>query len=599
MTMAKSKNPAAAAVPAAAVRLADRLQAGLRALRAVPLPDTRAVPIVHGLTSGGDFLDPVAAVVRQVADLLAPPDGDPRVFRFGGDLVFELREDGDQRTLAPLRTGTTVERYAGGLLGNVLVCEQQLKGGPVQFAAPPKALGVLLADETLLARLPRIDAYARRPVFSPDFVLLAPGYHLAHRILVHGPEVEPDLTPLPAGGRAIDRLPDRLRTLLADFCFKADADLVNAVGWLLTGLLAGHFVETGKPLALIDGNQPGVGKTLLVRVAGVLLDGRDPRLIHFTANDEELAKRLCATLRSGQQSVLGIDNCKLAAGQPVSSPALEANSMAAEISLRILGVSANFVRPNDVLWSLTMNSTRTSPDLVSRGIPIRLSYEGRPGDRRFSVADPVAYARSHRVAILGELAGFVERWAQAGRPPGTRPHRCHVWAQVIGGILAANGQPDFLANSAEAADEFDAAADELAALAEAVLRTPDGPFAEAGTDLRGRAWKAGRWGALFAAAGIEVGGFGGGPGAARGVGRWLSGWVGREALVARDGQTGTATLRAISGSARERRYGLEVRWSGPAGDDTLPLEPPPPEPPRAALAGGNSLDWGGDERTSE
>jgi len=150
--------------------------------------------------------------------------------------------------------------------------------------------------------------------------------------------------------------------------------------------------------------------------------------------------------------------------------------MAPEIALRILGTSDNFVRPNDVIWALSMNQTRVSPDLLSRGLPVRLAYDGPAGNRTFSGPEPLVYARDHRLELLAELAGFVVRWTLAGRPDGVRPHRCHRWAKLIGGILLANGFPDFLANYEEASGEFNADLDDLAVLAAAALARPNGPY---------------------------------------------------------------------------------------------------------------------------
>ena len=145
---------------------------------------------------------------------------------------------------------------------------------------------------------------------------------------------------------------------------------------------------------LLDGNQPGLGKSYLARAIGIILDGAEPDLIHYTPDDEELAKRICATLKARSQTLV-IDNAKIKANTAVSSPVLEANSMAPHISLRILGQSTNMTRPNDLLWIVTMNDTKTSPDLVSRGLPIRLFFEGNPGERQFG-QDPLVFAHAHR-----------------------------------------------------------------------------------------------------------------------------------------------------------------------------------------------------------
>jgi hypothetical protein len=241
------------------------------------------------------------------------------------------------------------------------------------------------------------------------------------------------------------------------------------VAVLITGLLITLFILTGHPVVLLDGNQPGLGKTLLVRVIGVVLDGIDPRIIHYTADDEELQKRICATLRGSTQSQVLIDNAKVKAETAIHSAVLEANSMAPEVSLRILGKSENYTRPNDVVWFLTMNNTKASPDLVSRGMPIRQYFEGDPKKRKFEHRDPLHYAREHRAEILGELAGMVTRWNQMGRPEGDQNHRLTEWARTIGGVMCVNGFPEFLTNLDTAAAEFNTALDMLAALAEAAV----------------------------------------------------------------------------------------------------------------------------------
>ena len=117
------------------------------------------------------------------------------------------------------------------------------------------------------------------------------------------------------------------------------------VAVFITGLLVTHFILNGKPIVLLDGNQPGLGKTLLVRVIGIVLDGIDPQLIHYTSDDEELGKRICATLRGSPQSQLLVDNAKTKTETAISSPVIEANSMAAEISLRILTKSEELRSP--------------------------------------------------------------------------------------------------------------------------------------------------------------------------------------------------------------------------------------------------------------
>ena len=146
--------------------------------------------------------------------------------------------------------------------------------GPASWSA------ALLADEYLCgSRFRAIRHYARRPTFdrrlhssaAPAGTRPRASWSTARRSCrrSHEPAAAPD-------ARALDRLPPRLRGLLREFSWRSDADLVNAVAMLLTGLLINHFIDDPHPGAIVDANQPGIGKTLLVQVIGRILDGTEP-----------------------------------------------------------------------------------------------------------------------------------------------------------------------------------------------------------------------------------------------------------------------------------------------------------------------------------
>jgi len=448
--------------------LTQRLAAAVRRGRCCLVDGARTLPVVRGITPGFTAVRPLENVLHEVQTVLV---NSGKIYRYGDNVVMDVGEDEAARLLH-LTAGTHMEPDAPHLLANLFVCQTPADDGqnPVEFPPPTKLVATALSRHPTTAALPHIFLYARRPVFDRSFVLRGPGWHGDINALVHGIHVEPVQLDGPDEGLpAIERLPTRLQELLADFAFRGDADVANAVGIMLTGILVMLFVEPGKAIALLDGNQPNVGKTLFARVVGIVLDGVDPKLIPFTANDEELGKCLCATLKGEPQSVVVFDNAKLKSGADISSTVIEANCTAPHVSLRILGRSDNYSRPNDLLWFITMNHTRASPDLVSRGIPIRFHYDGNPGERDFGDRDPLGYAKQYRAELLGELAGMVVRWNQAGRPTGPHRHRLSQWGRVVGGILQANGLPEFLSNLDESTAEFNTELDELAALAEAAI----------------------------------------------------------------------------------------------------------------------------------
>src|SRR6202022_2708889 len=124
-------------------------------------------------------------------------------------------------------------------------------------------------------------------------------------------------------------------------------------------------------------------------------------------------------LRDSQSSILFFDNVR----NRVESALIEANALSPVLSFRILGQSGNISRPNTFLWAITSNQATGTEDLISRGLPIRLRYEGNPRERTFG-ENLLDFSRKYRLEILGELAGMVLRWKQAGKPLGTQQHRC-------------------------------------------------------------------------------------------------------------------------------------------------------------------------------
>jgi len=341
----------------------------LKQAQNAPLLGARDLPVMGGLDRQGTFTDPQENVLVRATEILV---GSAQVFTYGNSVVMQRGEPTTSEvSLAALRSGTEIETSARGILANLFICQH----GERQFPPPKWFLEVLLHAQPVLAALPRIQLYVRRPILSKDFALLTPGWHPESGVLVHGPAVElimsespdPDLS-------AIDRLPHHLHNLLGEFCFRTEADLVNAVAMLITGLLMNHFLTQPKALFPVDGNQPSLGKTLLLRVTGIILDGADPRLVPFSEDEEEQHKRICASVRNPHLSVLIIDNAKTAVGKEVKSPVIKSMSMAPEISLRILGKSENFTRPNDLLWTFSMNNSRFCIDLIARSCPIRLYY---------------------------------------------------------------------------------------------------------------------------------------------------------------------------------------------------------------------------------
>jgi hypothetical protein len=326
------------------------------------------------------------------------------------------------------------------------------------------------------SRMPEIKLFTRNPVYTEDWRLVAPGFDAQSGIYYTGQVVESRKgTP-------------HLDALLQDFCFKAPADRTNYIGVLLTAVLIPHFIGA-KPAALFNGNQPGLGKSILAQVMAILRDGHPTETASFNPNDEEFEKRLGAIVRRGVTTII-IDNAKGQGRKPrIESACLERSITDAVLSFRLLGKSQEIRAENSHIFCITANTPDVSPDLVSRSVVINLEYEGDPKRRAFRVADPEGYAEQHRFELLGELIGMVERWRAAGMPRANVNTRFNKrgWGNIIGGILQSNGEPDFLANAEEAAAQLDETRREFTELVAVLLDHQQGIWTATGlAELCGR-----------------------------------------------------------------------------------------------------------------
>lgn len=542
--MSKSKSPGK-------LRFAA-MQKALRGCRARPTAWSTVRSVIWGVTGNGLCVagQTIDGFLNEAGTILLKSG---RAYRYGDTVVLEGGPPGN-RTLRLLASEGIAQTGAAGLLANLFVVGVRTDTDESQCAAPSSLVKALLASEQAMGQLPEIRLHFTRPVFDDNFHLVGPGWHAGSGILVHGPDITP-VMPAPApstssSARALDLLPPCTRGLLEGFCFASDADLANAVGALLTGLLANHFIDAPKPVFITDANQRGVGKTTLWQAYGCVLDGSPPKPLKLSG-EEELEKKLSAILRTPVSSIILFDNQR----GPIDSTVLEAGAPSPVLSYRILGQSAMVARPNTYLWAITSNQTSGTEDLISRGIPIRMRFEGDPRHRAFSTEDLLAYARSRRVEILGELAGLVLHWNQQGRPNGSQMHRCGVWAKTIGGILGCIGLTQFLDNLSEAEAEMDEGLQTLATLAEHVqTKKLSGFIGDSGSSAAGKLPKA--WVPLFAEQDLCRNQLAGKSQKSQEtfVGKFLSGKTGRCVDVSLPTRLGKATLNKIDARGGQKLY---------------------------------------------
>lgn len=536
--------------------LSDQLRESLRIVQRGPVSSDRNRPIIWGITHYGAFVHDMTidGFLAQSGRILNECG---YFYRWEDTLVYEYREPDHERLLL-LATQTKAEPCAGAIVANFVGIGTRDEDRMVQSLMPDKLVKALLLDEDLWRRLPVIRHYARRPIFDAQFHLCSPGWNAERGILIHGPDILPEVAgpKFAVNAPVLDRLPPYTRRLFAEFCWASDADLTNAVSVLLTGILGNHFLDDPKPIVIIDGNQRGLGKTLFCQAMGRVLDGVEPRRLPLV-RDDELEKKLSAFLKESESSILFFDNVRTR----IESALIEANALSPVLSFRILGQSGNITRPNTFLWVITSNQTSGSEDLISRGLPVRLRYEGNPRERHFR-ENLLEYVSRYRLQILGEMAGMVYRWKQAGKPLGGQQHRCVKWAQVIGGILQVAGFDQFLANLDEVEEAMDEGVQALCTLAEHVFSRGLRSFYCTGTTPTDgiRGMLAREWTPLFLEAEVFKDKLADKNGKGRDtlVGTFLTAKTDRKVTIQTMLGSATAVLRTMVMGNRQKRYWFEI-----------------------------------------
>lgn len=441
----------------------------LRAVREVD--DSRFAPRqaahrITGITPDGLCTRDRDAVLGEITHILCATG---KFYRLGDDIVVESESDGDQ-SLEIISRSNQPQKLAYIHCSNAITCVTGDSESRREFALPRSLIDPVLVLPEFRSKFAEIKHYSRRPIYTRDFHYVTTGYSAEYKSLVHG-----NWDDLPTSALhnvtepSLAILAPVTCELLSGFCFAGHCDLVATISMLLTGLLSNHFIESPKPLFVINGNQPSVGKSKLGELIGTLLDGNDTTTIHYTNNDEELAKTIGALLDGDHQSLFVIDNCRTSDGRPIESAVLESLSVSSVVSVRRLKSSELIRRPNSYIWALTVNNAVLGRDLSHRAMIIRLYYEGDPTQREHTHSQIIDYAKQRRTEILGEMYGLIRRWIEQQCPKGSGRHRCAAWAEMLGGILEVAGERSFIDVQQTLVKDVDESHMRGQTLAEAVL----------------------------------------------------------------------------------------------------------------------------------
>jgi len=258
-----------------------------------------------------------------------------------------------------------------------------------------------------------LEAVVEYPVFLPDGrIFTEPGYDSGTGILYHPPaELVLAVPNKPTKADAVAAA-HRLLDVVSDFPFAGDAHKAAWLASVLTPL--SRFAFSGpSPLFLAEGNCRGVGKGLLLDVAGRIVTGQGFAVCTFTNDREELRKLITSIAAQGDRLVL-FDNLDGPFGGGVIDMALTGEAWQG----RLLGTNTTIRVPLLVSWYASGNNVSIIGDTARRICPFRLETPLENPERRgdFRRQDLLGWVGGNRAALLTDALTILKGWHLAGRP---------------------------------------------------------------------------------------------------------------------------------------------------------------------------------------
>jgi hypothetical protein len=369
---------------------------------------------------------------RRVGFILRPAP----IFRFG-DTIATVDEEGRIAGMNPDRFCSWVEDY--------LAFTKLGKDPPTAESITKETAGKIMAADSFKNQLHELKAVAevRLPVWTGK-----------------GPERTVRLAPAgfdeDTGLYTVDRIPYAddmpdeaavrwLWEAMKDFPWSAEGEKnpshrrsfaaqVAAMVGIYCRLL---FPDgTARPMVIYNANQPGSGKSLLMRMALAPVHGAPAESGKPDAESE--FEKVLDSAAMGRKPYLVLDDCRSIRSQAlnrfVTSPIHENRQMHSQRLPTNPKVTQVFA---------TGNGLAVSPDLDRRALIVDLQEPGEATARKFSkeITPEWLFSIETRAQFLAALWSLVRRWRDAGMPR-IQEHRrgsFEDWSGLVGGVVVAWG----------------------------------------------------------------------------------------------------------------------------------------------------------------
>jgi len=297
-------------------------------------------------------------------------------------------------------------------------------------------------------KMPRLDAIATCPYFTKDGVLVQEaGYNESdHTYLALEPGLQGLNVPKePDDQDVAEALGYIFSELLVDFPFESDYDRANALAAFITPLVR-NMVTSAVPAFLVDAPIAGTGKTLLMDLIQIVVEGSTKTAVLPTAKEEQ--RKVITTNILRKSMVIAFDNVNSGIWSGDLAAALTADNW----SDRLLGGNRIADIPIRCLFIFTGNNIPMSYEIGRRVVRIRLNAQvDDPSLRvKFKHKDIKQWARLNRGSLVKALLTIAQAWVWGGKQPGEYVMGSFdSWATQIGGLLDGAGVAGFLSKQAE------------------------------------------------------------------------------------------------------------------------------------------------------
>jgi putative DNA primase/helicase len=303
--------------------------------------------------------------------------------------------------------------------------------------ACPKDLAEQYLSATGEWKLPALVGVVTAPILRPDGTVLdRPGYDEATGLVFDAQGVEfPKIPDHPTKEEALEALAV-LEAPIERFPFDTKEDRAAALSLLLTAVA--RRALPAAPGHAVSAPKPGSGKTKLVNVAAVIATGEKAAATTPGANEEEIEKRIAASMLVGDPIIL-INNVE----HPLGGGFLNDCITETRINIRVLGKSRNVVVENTALIAATGNNLRVRADATRRWLLCYLDARAENPETLAFAFDPVELARERRPELVAAALTILRAYVVAEDVERPTPlGGFEAWSRVVRDALIWLGAGD-------------------------------------------------------------------------------------------------------------------------------------------------------------